>query len=192
MAGLRYWPRGPVNGLNILEAAGGPGLSAEALLGTGADAVGFDTGVAMVDLERDRWGSETSIDQARRLVVIPAGDFDAAVCVLPIHHVADRRAAFSELYRVARPGGVLIVSTQHPSTEWLRYAASCFDTARKPIPGGCTTVISTCASGGNHCPHYGQLRPPGPSPCTIWCPTNKDVTRRRVDSPVSCVENSGE
>ena len=73
MAGLRYWPRGPVNGLNILEAAGGPGLSAEALLGTGADAVGFDTGVAMVDLERERWGSETSIDQARRLVVIPGG-----------------------------------------------------------------------------------------------------------------------
>lgn len=59
----------------------------------------------------------------------PAGDFDAAVCILPIHHVADRRAVFSELYRVARPGGVLIVSTQHPSTDWLRYAASCFDTA---------------------------------------------------------------
>ena len=59
----------------------------------------------------------------------PAGDFDAAVCVLPIHHVADRRTAFSELYRVARPGGVLIVCAQHPSTDWLRYAASCFDTA---------------------------------------------------------------
>jgi SAM-dependent methyltransferase len=84
-----------------------------------------------------RWStSSESVGDLRRASIklvdswsYPAGDFDAAVCVLPIHHVADRRAAFSELYRVARPGGVLIVSTQHPSTDWLRYAASCLDTA---------------------------------------------------------------
>lgn len=68
-----------------------------------------------------RWStSSESVGDLRRASIklgdslsYPAGDFDAAVCVLPIHHVADRRAAFSELYRVARPGGVLIVSTQH-------------------------------------------------------------------------------
>jgi SAM-dependent methyltransferase len=84
-----------------------------------------------------RWStSSESVGDLRRASIklgdslsYPAGDFDAALCILPIHHVADRRTAFSELYRVARPGGVLIVCAQHPSTDWLRYAASCFDTA---------------------------------------------------------------
>lgn len=50
--------------------------------------------------------------------------FDLAVCALAIHYVEDRPAAFLELYRVLRPGGALVVSTQHPTADWLRKGTS--------------------------------------------------------------------
>lgn len=48
-----------------------------------------------------------------------------------IHYVKDRPAAFTELHRVLRPGGALVVSTQHPTADWLRKGGSYFDRALK-------------------------------------------------------------
>ena len=50
------------------------------------------------------------------------------VCALAIHYAADRAAAFAEFFRVLRPGGAAVVSTQHPVTDWLRKGSSYFDT----------------------------------------------------------------
>ena len=54
-------------------------------------------------------------------------EFDLALCALAIHYARDRGAAFGELFRVLRPGGALVVSTQHPTTDWLRKGGSYFD-----------------------------------------------------------------
>lgn len=48
-------------------------------------------------------------------------------CALAIHYVTDWPAAFAELYRLLRPDAVLVVSTQHPTTDWLRKGGSYFD-----------------------------------------------------------------
>ena len=53
--------------------------------------------------------------------------FDAIVCALAIHYADDRAAAFAEFFRVLRPGGALVVSSQHPFTDWLRKGGSYFD-----------------------------------------------------------------
>ncbi|MBV9013664.1 MAG: methyltransferase domain-containing protein [Pseudonocardiales bacterium] len=37
----------------------------------------------------------------------PAEAFDASICALAIHYVADRPAAFAEFYRVLRAGAAL-------------------------------------------------------------------------------------
>ena len=50
------------------------------------------------------------------------------VCALAIHYAADRAAAFAEFFRVLRPGGAAVVSTQHPVTDWLRKGGSYIDT----------------------------------------------------------------
>ena len=121
---------GPVAGLRVLDAACGPGLYAQALVDAGADVVGFDASGAMVQLARQRLGPRARIDQARLGEELPYrdGEFDVALCALALHHVADRRAAFGELHRVVRPGGALVVSTQHPTADWLRHGGSYFDT----------------------------------------------------------------
>lgn len=120
---------GPVAGRRVLDAACGPGLYAEALLDAGAEVVGFDASEVMVGLARQRVGDRARIDRAVLGAPLPYDDgaFDLAVCALAVHYVADRAAAFLELHRVLRPGGALVVSTQHPTTDWLRKGGSYFD-----------------------------------------------------------------
>ncbi|HSZ29366.1 MAG TPA: class I SAM-dependent methyltransferase [Pseudonocardiaceae bacterium] len=119
---------GPVTGQRVLDAACGPGLYAESLLAAGAEVVGFDASQAMVDLARKRLGQRAQIDLARlgEPLPYPAEAFDASICALAIHYVADRPTAFAEFYRVLRVGAALVVSTQHPTTDWLRKGGSYF------------------------------------------------------------------
>lgn len=120
---------GPVAGSRILDAACGPGFYASALLDAGAEVVGFDASAAMVEIARTRLGRRVRIDHARlgEPLPYPSASFDLSVCALAIHYVQDAAAAFAELHRVLRPGGALVMSTQHPTTDWLRKGGSYFD-----------------------------------------------------------------
>lgn len=53
------------------------------------------------------------------------------VCALAIGYARDRAEAFAGLFRVLRPGGAMIVSIQHPTTDWLRKGGSYFDVRRE-------------------------------------------------------------
>ena len=120
---------GPVDGLDVLDAACGPGFYAEELVARGARVSGFDASTAMVELARQRLGDRVELRRAVLGEALPYPDdtVDAAVYALAIHYVADERAAYRELHRIVRPGGVLVVSTQHPTADWLRLGGSYFD-----------------------------------------------------------------
>ncbi len=120
---------GDVAGLRVLDAGCGPGLYAEELLSRGAEVIGFDASAAMVELARARVGDRAEIRLARLDAPLPYPDdsVDVVLCALAIHYVADRHAAFAELHRVLRPGGAAVVSTQHPTTDWVRKGGSYFD-----------------------------------------------------------------
>ena len=120
---------GPVKGLRVLDAACGPGLYLSDLLDAGADAVGFDASQTMVDLARERVGDRAAIDQAvlGERLPYPDGSFDRAICALAIHYVEHPFEAFAELNRILRPGGLLVISTQHPTIDWLRKGGSYFE-----------------------------------------------------------------
>ena len=120
---------GDVSGLRVLDAGCGPGLYAEELLARGAEVTGFDASTAMVDLARARVGDRAEIRVARLDAPLPYPDdsVDVVLCALAIHYVADGHAAFAEFHRVLRPGGAAVVSTQHPTTDWLRKGGSYFD-----------------------------------------------------------------
>lgn len=99
---------------DALDAACGTGRHAGHLVELGHRVVGVDgspemlatasTSVPGCDL---REGELTSLP-------LDAESVDLAVCALALEHVADLDAAISELARVVRPGGRLVLSDLHP------------------------------------------------------------------------------
>ena len=133
---------GDVRGLRVLDAGCGPGLYSEHLTGHGAQVVAIDASAPMVELARARLGDHAVVEQQTLGTPLSFADdsFDAVVCALTIHYVEDRHAALRELCRVLRPGGAMVMSTQHPTSDWLRKGGSYFDVAVETdvwkLPGG--------------------------------------------------------
>jgi ubiquinone/menaquinone biosynthesis C-methylase UbiE len=121
---------GEVAGLRVLDVGCGPGLYAEELLERGATVTAFDSSPEMVKLAKNRTGQRADIriwDLEQPLTWLPDADQDIALMALVLHHIDNRHQALSELHRVLRPGGRLIVSTVHPTDDWLRLGGSYFD-----------------------------------------------------------------
>lgn len=120
---------GEVRGARVLDAGCGPGLLMQQLISDGAACSGFDASPAMLGLARRRLGEGADLREALLGQPLPYPDesFDAAVCALAIHYLPDPRAGLVELRRVVRPGGRVVVSTQHPFTDWLRKGGSYFE-----------------------------------------------------------------
>ena len=120
---------GDVAGKRVLDAACGPGLYAAELIRRGAQVVGFDQSPRMVEICRARaaQGEFRVHDLGDPIGWLPDGCVDLALCALAIEYVDDRVGALSELRRVLRPGGALVLSRQHPTGDWLRHGGSYFD-----------------------------------------------------------------
>ncbi|MEU2874150.1 class I SAM-dependent methyltransferase [Streptomyces olivoreticuli] len=121
---------GDVRGQRVLDAGCGPGLYLVELISRGAKAIGFDQSSDMVRHARGRVGPGVHVrqhDLDDPLDWLPDKAVDLILATLVIHYVRDRIAALRELSRVLRPQGQLIVSTSHPTADWLADGASYFD-----------------------------------------------------------------
>ena len=120
---------GDVRGKQVLDACCGPGFYTEELVSRGATVTAFDASAPMVDLARQRLGTAAKIHLLTLGEPLPFPDdsFDAVVCALAIHYVDDRTGALRELRRVLKRRGSLVLSTQHPTTDWIRKGGSYFD-----------------------------------------------------------------
>src|SRR5437588_7327844 len=83
----------------------------------------------MVDLTASQVPGAVRVVKAELGEPLPFSDneFDLVICPLGIHYAADRSIAFEEFFRVLRAGRVMVLSTQHPTTDWLRKGGSYFD-----------------------------------------------------------------
>jgi SAM-dependent methyltransferase len=120
--------------MRVLDAGCGPGFYVAEFLDRGAaEVVGFDASPTMAELARQRVGSRARVechDLARPIDWLADGSFDLAVMALVIHHLDDRVGALRELNRVLAPDGALVVSTHHPTNDWLRKGGSYFTVER--------------------------------------------------------------
>jgi ubiquinone/menaquinone biosynthesis C-methylase UbiE len=87
--------------------------------------VAIDSSAGMLDEARSRaarLGREIEISQADA-EALPYADasFDAVVCTLALCSVADRAGALAEMYRVLRPGG-LVLLLDHYERRWRQEA----------------------------------------------------------------------
>lgn len=109
-------------GLSVLDAGTAAGALAEELLGRGADVTGIDISPSMIEIARARCG-----DRGRFLIAdlghrlrFDDNSFDGVVASLVLHYLQDWRPVLKEFARVLRPGGWLIVSTDHPHSPFAR------------------------------------------------------------------------
>lgn len=108
----------PENAGRILELGAGTGLLSAALARAfpQAELVLVDAAPAMLAQARQRLAGHVRLecqvlDYSQTL---PAGEFDAVVSALSIHHLAhvDKQALFARLFTVLRPGGVFANADQ--------------------------------------------------------------------------------
>jgi SAM-dependent methyltransferase len=107
---------GDVAGRRILDAGCGSGPLMAALRDQGAVVTGLDKSAAMVKLARRRLGDDTDLHVAdlNRPLPFPDDTFDDAIASLVLHYLRDWGPALTELRRVLKPGGRLIMSVDHP------------------------------------------------------------------------------
>ena len=107
---------GDVTGRRILDAGCGSGPLAAALRDRGAVVTGVDASAGMLELARRRLGADVDlrvVDLADPLP-FPDDSFDDVVASLVLHYLRDWGPTLTELRRVLKPGGRLIVSVDHP------------------------------------------------------------------------------
>jgi SAM-dependent methyltransferase len=107
---------GEVTGRRILDAGCGSGPLFAELRDRGAVMTGIDKSTGMLGLARKRLGDSADLQVADLGSPLPFPDsaFDDVVASLVLHYLEDWRPALTELRRVLRSGGRLIVSVDHP------------------------------------------------------------------------------
>jgi SAM-dependent methyltransferase len=120
---------GDVTDKRVLDVGCGPGIYAAELVRRGARVTGFDESAEMVRLARNRLGAQADIRQGtlgQPLTWLADESQDLALMALVLHHLDNRVSALRELARVLRPHGRLVLSTSHPTTDWLGHGGSYF------------------------------------------------------------------
>jgi malonyl-CoA O-methyltransferase len=109
---------GNVAGLAVADIGCGTGRHAVRLAAAGAKVTAVDFSEAMLQRARAKSGAETVTfirhDLTERLPLESAG-FDRAFCFLVLDHIPDPGKFFSELRRLCRLGGFVVVSVMHPA-----------------------------------------------------------------------------
>lgn len=134
---------GDVLDADILDVGCGAGHYAADLLARGARVTGIDGSATLLDHARRRVQDRATLrlhDLEQPLDFAADGVFDGVVCALVLHHVANRRQLLSEIRRVLRPSGWLVVSTSHPTADWWRLGGSYYDENWVDLPFGSSSI----------------------------------------------------
>lgn len=119
-ADSRTWVCSQATG-NTLEVAIGTGLNLPLYPGE-AQLTGIDLSPAMLGIARRRaeqLGRAVDLRQADALALpFPDASFDSVVCTFSLCAIPDDRRAVSEMNRVLRPGGILLLADHIAGATW--------------------------------------------------------------------------
>ena len=106
---LAYYPAG-----KALDAACGTGRHAEYLASLGHEVTGVDATPEMLELAAAKVPEAQFESGDLTDLPFADGEIDLVVCTLALTHCADLGPPITELARVLRPGGHLVISDVHP------------------------------------------------------------------------------
>ncbi len=110
----------PSKGERILDAGCGTGIFSRDVIAAGAQVVGLELSFPMLVRAGEKlMGSPSSMilgDMER----LPFRDhvFDKSMSITAIEFIKDARGAVDELFRVTRPGGLIVVATLNSLSPW--------------------------------------------------------------------------
>ena len=110
----------PGPGEKILDAGSGTGIFTREFLARGADVVGLDISWTMLlrAKEKNREFSPKGVTADTLRLHLADGAFDKTASVTAIALIEDVKRAVAELFRVTRPGGVVVAATLNSLSPW--------------------------------------------------------------------------
>ena len=112
-----------LQGKNVLDLGCGSGFYTKHALEKGAHVTAVDASEIMIArlssvLESPRLRL-IHADITEPLSFLESESFDCVMCSLVLHYIDDWKPLLSELYRVMKKNGELVISTHHPFTDYL-------------------------------------------------------------------------
>jgi demethylmenaquinone methyltransferase/2-methoxy-6-polyprenyl-1,4-benzoquinol methylase len=99
----------PVAGERVLDIAAGTGTSSAALAKTGAHVIAVDFSPGMIAEGRKRHKNIEFIEADAEKLPFGDNEFDAVTISFGLRNVNNPKAALSEMYRVLKPGGRVVI-----------------------------------------------------------------------------------
>ena len=110
-------------GMTVVDVGTGTGFLAEAALDAGAKVIGVDLSDAMLQQVAARFAGRPFEGRrsSERELPLQAGEADAVVANMFLHHAEDPPATIATLATALKPGGRLVITDADTHThEWLR------------------------------------------------------------------------
>lgn len=112
---------GPVHGRRVLELGCAAGHLTRELVAAGAEVVALDKSERMVAHAQRLVAGRARVevaDLSRPLHMVEDQSMDLVTASLVLHYLPDWQGVVSEIHRVLKPGGALVMSVHHPITGW--------------------------------------------------------------------------
>ena len=113
----------PTNAV-VADVGAGTGFVLQGLLSHAHRLVGFDASAAMLDVARANLASYPHVELYQadgEALPADASTFDAVFANMYLHHVPDPARAISEMVRILKPGGRLVITDLDAhDQEWMR------------------------------------------------------------------------
>ncbi len=108
----------PQHGEHILDAGCGSGIFTAPLVDAGARITGIDVSLPMLEWAEKRLPEQTFL--AADMCDLPFEDasFDKSVSITALEFIEDAQQAMDELWRVTKPGGLIVVATLNGLSPW--------------------------------------------------------------------------